>query len=172
MNAKFSSLTIRTTVALSLLLGAAAVQARPPHTFGSTVTRTGPAGKTSTRQSSLTTNGQGGYSAGSTLTGPYGHTTTRSQSGAYDSATQSYNRSGTTTYPNGQQSSFNTSLQATSNGYTRSAARTGPNGQSITSQGQASYNPATGTINQSRTTTYPNGQTSTENRTIDVGSPQ
>jgi hypothetical protein len=146
--------------------------ARPPRSAGSTVTRTGPAGNTTTRQSNIATNGQGGYNASSTLTGPNGKTATRQQSGSYNPAAKTYTRSGTTTGPNGNQSNFNTSVQATSNGYDRTATRTGPNGSSVTSQGQATYNPATGTLNQSRTTTGPNGKTATESRTVNVGTPQ
>src|SRR5580693_1006900 len=63
----------------------AAVQARQPRTFNSTVTHTGPAGNTITRQSTLTTNGRGGFSATSTWTGPKGDAIATSQrSGSYD----------------------------------------------------------------------------------------
>ena len=55
------------------------------------------------------------------------------------------------------------------NGYTRSATHTGPNGNSVTSQGGATYNAATGQIDQSRTTTGPEGHSATETRTIDIG---
>lgn len=151
------------------LVAVSTAEARPPRSASSNVTRTGPAGNTSSRQSNVSTNGQGGYSASSTATGPGGKTATRQQSGAYDPATKTYTRQGTTTGPAGNQSSFNTSVQATGNGYQRNATRTGPNGNSTTTQGQATYNPSTGTINQSRTTTGPNGKTATESRTIQTG---
>jgi hypothetical protein len=107
-------------------------------------------------------------SATVTRTGPAGNTATRQQSGSYNPATKTYTRSGTTTGPNGNTSSFNTSVQATGNGLERSATRTGPNGNSVTSTGQAAYNPATGTATQSRTTTGPNGKSATESRTVTV----
>jgi hypothetical protein len=115
--------------------------AAKPRAASATVTRTGPAGNTATRQSNVATNGQGGYTAGSTVTGPAGNTATRQQSGSYNPATKTYTRSGTTT---------------------------GPNGNSVTSTGQAAYNPATGTATQSRTTTGPNGKSATESRTVTV----
>jgi hypothetical protein len=40
----------------------------------------------------------------------------------------------------------------------------------VTTQGQATYNSSTGTLNQSRTVTGPNGHTATESRTVQVGS--
>jgi len=139
-----------------------------PRSASATVTRTGAAGRTATRQSQVTTNGQGGYTANSTLTGPAGNTATRQQSGSYDPATKTYTRAGTTTGPNGNRSSFSTSVQATGNGLQRNATRTGPNGNSVTSTGQATYNPSTGTLNQSRTSTGPNGKSATESRTVTV----
>jgi hypothetical protein len=102
-----------------------------PRAAGATVTRTGPAGRTSTRQTNVATNGQGGFTSHSTLTGPAGNTVTRQQSGSYNPATRTYTRSGTTTGPNGAQSSFNTSVQATGNGYNRTATRTGPAGNAV-----------------------------------------
>jgi hypothetical protein len=145
------------------------VEARPPRSGSSTVTHTGPAGNTATRQSNVATTGQGSYSASSTVTGPAGNAATRQQSGSYNPSTKTFSRSGTTTGPAGNQSSFNSSVQATGNGYQRNATHTGPNGNSVTSQGQATYNPSTGTINQSRTTTGPNGKSATESRTIQTG---
>jgi len=146
--------------------------ARPPRSLNSSVSRTGPAGRTATRQTNVTTNGQGGYNSSTTYTGKAGNTTTRTGSGSYNPSTQTYNRSATTTYPNGKQSSVNTSVQATGNGYERNATRTGPNGGTVTSQGQANYNPSTGTLNQSRTVTGPNGNSATESRTVTVGQPK
>jgi len=141
--------------------------ARQPRTFTSTVTHTGPAGNTFTRQSTLTTNGHGGYTASSTLTGPKGNTiATRQQSGSYDPATKTYTGGGTVTGANGKQATFNTTVQGTGNGYVRNTTVTGPNGNTTTIAGQGAYNASTGTFNQSRTTTFPNGQTATENRTV------
>jgi hypothetical protein len=102
--------------------------ARPPRSFNSGVSRTGPAGNTATRQTNVTINGQGGFNSSTTYTGKAGNTTTRTGSGSYNPSTQTYTRSATTTYPNGKQSSVNTSVQATGNGYQRNATRTGPNG--------------------------------------------
>jgi len=159
-------------VALGLMLpvvGIGTAAAGVPRSASSTVTRTGPAGNTTTRQSSIATNGQGGYTAKSTVTGPAGNTVTRQQSGSYDPATKTFTRSGTTAGPNGQQSSFNSSVQATGNGYSRTMTRTGPNGGTVTTTGQGSYNPSPGTANQSRTTTGPNGNSATETRTVTAG---
>jgi hypothetical protein len=156
---------------LICLVAVSTADAGPPRSGSSTVSRTGGAGNTATRQSSVSTNGQGGYSASSSYTGRAGNTSTRQQSGSYNPATKTYTRSGTTTGPAGNQSSFNTSVQATGNGYQRSATRTGPSGNSVNTQGQASYNPATGTVNQGRTTTGPNGKSATESRTIQTGTP-
>ena len=142
--------------------------AGPPRSANATVTRTGSAGNTVSRQSNVATNGQGGYSAKTTATGPAGNTVTRQSSGAYNAATQTYARSGTTTGPTGNQSSFSTSVQATGNGHDRTATHTGPNGKTVTSSGQATYNPATGTLNQSRTVTGPNGKSATESRAATV----
>jgi len=164
--------TLKVTAAavpLICMVAVSTADARPPRSASSTVTRTGPAGNTATRQSSISTNGQGSYSSSSSYTGRAGNTTTRQQSGSYNPSTKTYTRSGTTTGPAGNQSSLNTSVQATGNGYQRSATRTGPNGNSVNTQGQASYNAATGTINQSRTTTGPNGKSATESRTIQTG---
>jgi hypothetical protein len=90
------------TLSVAGLILAAQADARPPVSGGSTVTRTGPAGNTATRQTSVATNGQGGYTASSTLTGPKGNTATRQQSGSYNPATKTYTRSATTTGPNGK----------------------------------------------------------------------
>jgi hypothetical protein len=146
----------------------AAPAVRAPRTVTSTVTHTGPAGNTYTRQSTLLTNGQGGFTANSTLTGPKGNTITRQQSGTYDAATKTYTSSGTITGPNGKQSNFQTTVQGTGNGYVRNSTLTGPNGNTVTTTGQGAYNASTGTFNQSRTTTFPNGQTATENRTVAI----
>jgi hypothetical protein len=162
--------------ALGLLLpvvwaaGIGTAAAGVPRAASATVTRTGPAGNTTTRQSTIATNGHGGYTAGSTITGPGGNTVTRQQSGSYDPATKTFTRSGTTTWPNGRQSSFSGSVQATGNGYNRTMTRTGPNGGTVTTTGQGSFNPSNGTVNQSRTTTGPNGNSATETRTITPGS--
>lgn len=144
-------------------------EARPPRSASSTVTRTGPAGNTAIRQSSTATTGQGGYTHNTAVTGPAGNTATRQASGSYNPSTKTFTRSATTTGPAGNQSTLNTSVQATGNGYQRSATRTGPNGNSVTTQGQATYNPSTGTINQSRTVTGPNGNGATASRTIQTG---
>jgi hypothetical protein len=174
MNAspKFTTLLSVGMAGLALwAAGLTSANARPPFSGGSTVTRTGLAGNTSTRRSTITTNGQGGYSAGSTFAGPAGNVTTRSQSGSYNAATRTYSRSGATTYPNGRQSGFTSSTQATGDGYVHSATHTGINGNTVSTQGQATYNPSTGTVDQSRTTTGPGGHSTTENRTIQVGAP-
>lgn len=149
-------------------VAATEANARPPQSASSAVSRTGPAGNTSTRQSNVATNGQGGYTAGSTFTAPNGQSASREQSGSYNAATQTYSRAGSTTGPNDRQSNFTSSTTATANGYVHSSTHTGPNGQSVTSQGQASFNPSTGTINQSRTTIGPNGQSATESRIVTV----
>jgi hypothetical protein len=123
-------------------MGVGTAMAGEPRAAGASVSRTGPAGNTATRQSNVATNGQGGYSANSTLTGAVGKTATRQQSGAYNPATKTYSRSGTTTGPNGQQSSFNTSTTATGNGLNRTATRTGPNGNSATKSTIVTTTPA------------------------------
>lgn len=140
---KRNSIFTVASLALPVLCLAAisTAEAGPPRSASSTVTRTGPAGNTATRQAS----------------------------GSYNPTTGTFTRSATTTGPAGKQSSLNTSVQVTGNGYQRSATRTGPNGNTVTSQGQASYNSATGTVNQSRTVTGPNGQSATESRTIQTG---
>jgi len=148
---------------------AATPAAQAPRTFNSTVSHTGPAGNTVTRQSTLTTNGHGGFTSNSTWTGPKGNTVTSQRSGQYDAATKTYTSSGTLTGVNGKQSTFNTTVQGNGNGgYTRNSTLTGPNGNTVTTAGQGQYNTATGTFNQSRTTTYPTGQTSSENRSVSV----
>jgi hypothetical protein len=101
--------------------------ARPPRSAASTVTRTGPTGNSATRQTNVSTTGQGGYGASSTVTGPAGNAVTRQQSGAYNASTKTLTRSGTKTGPAGNQSSFSSSVQGTGNGYQRSATHTGPN---------------------------------------------
>jgi hypothetical protein len=146
---------------------AEAAAAPQPRTFNSTVTHTGPGGNTITRQSTLTTNGHGGYTASSTWIGPKGNTiATGQRSGSYDPATKTYSSSGTLTGANGKQVNYNTAVQGTGNGYVRNTTVTGPNGNSTTIQGRGTYNPSSGTFNQSRTTTFPNGQSATENRTV------
>jgi hypothetical protein len=151
-------------------VGTAAAQAPAagaPRTFNSTVTHTGPAGNTVTRRSSLTTNGQGGFKSNSTWTGPKGNTVTSQRSGQYDAATKTYTSSGTLAGANGKQATFNTTVQGNGNGgYTRNSTLTGPNGNTVSTTAQGQYNAATGTFNQSRTTAYPNGQTSSESRSV------
>jgi hypothetical protein len=148
---------------------AAAAGSHAPRTFNATVSHTGPAGNTVTRQSSLTTNGHGGFTSNSTWTGPKGNTVTGQSSGQYNAATKTYTGSGTLTGANGKTSTFNTSVQGNGNGgYTRNSTLTGPNGNNVTVAGQGQYNAAAGTFNQSRTTTYPNGQTSSESRSVSV----
>ncbi len=147
--------------------------ARAPRTFNSTVTHTGPAGNTLTRQSTLTTNGQGGFTSNSTWTGPKGNTATAQQTGQYNAATKTYTSSGTLTGPNGKQSTFNTTVQGNGNGgYTRTTTLTGPNGNTVTTTGQGQYNAASGTFDQSRTTTFPNGKSATESRSVSVAPSQ
>ncbi len=53
-------------------------------------------------------------------------------------------------------------------GYTASSTITGPAGNTVTRQRSGSYNAATGTATQSRTTTGPRGLTATESRTVTV----
>jgi hypothetical protein len=136
-------------------LGSACAQAPAapaPRTFNSTVTHTGPAGNTLTRQSSLTTNGQGGITSNSTWTGAKGNTASAQQSGQYNAATKTYTGGGTFTGPNGKQSTFNTTIQGNGNGgYTRTTTLTGPNGKTITTTGQGQYNAATGTFTRAVT---------------------
>jgi hypothetical protein len=152
--------------------GAGVALAGTPRTFNSTVTHTGPLGNTVTKQSSVTTNGHGGFSSNTTWTGPKGNTATRQQTGSYDAVTKTYTSSGTFTGPAGKQSTFNTTVQGTGNGYTRNTTVTGPDGKTTTINGQGAYNSATGTFNQSRTTTLPNGQSATENRNVTVSPAQ
>jgi hypothetical protein len=148
---------------------AATPAAHVPRTFNSTVSHTGPAGNTVTRQSTLTTNGHGGFTSNSTWTGPKGDTVTGQSSGQYNAATKTYTSSGTLTGATGKASTFNSTVQGNGNGgYTRNSTLTGPNGNTVTGAGQGQYNAATGTFNQSRTTTYPNGQTSSESRSVSV----
>jgi hypothetical protein len=115
--------------------------AKPPRSFNSSASRTGPAGNTASRQTNVNTNGQGGFSSSTTYTGKAGNTTTRTGSGSYDASTKTYNRSATTTHPNGKQSGVNTSVQATGNGYQRNATRTGPNGATGTRTTTATTSP-------------------------------
>jgi len=154
--------------ALPLMWAAGSANAAPPKSASSTVTRTGPAGNSATRHSSVSTNGQGGYTAGSTVTGPAGNQTSRQQSGVYNPATQTFTRSGGTTGPAGNSTSFSTSTQKTADGYQRTGVRTGPNGNSVTTTGQGSYDASTGTVTQSRSITGPNGNGPTESRTVTV----
>jgi hypothetical protein len=152
-------------------VGVTDASARPPRAGSATVTRTGPGGNTASRTTNVSTTGAGGFNSRSTVTGPAGNTASRVQSGSYNSTTNTWNRSATATGRAGNQSNFNATVQGTGNGYQRNATRTGPNGQTVTTQGQASYNPSTGMLNQSRTVTGPNGKSATENRTVNVGTP-
>jgi len=96
-----SRLTVALVVACSLV-GISTANARPPRSFSSTVTRTGPAGGTYTRQANISTNGQGGYQRNVTRTGPNGRSVTTQGQGSYNSATGTYNQSRTITGPNGR----------------------------------------------------------------------
>jgi hypothetical protein len=155
--------------AASMGSASAAAPAKAPHTFNSTVTHTGPAGNTVTRQTSVTTNGQGGVTAHSTWTGPKGNTATAQHSGQYNAASKTYTGSGSFTGANGKQSTSSTTVQGSGNGgYSRTSTFTGPTGNTTTSVGQGQYNASSGTFNQSRTNTFPNGQTSSESRTVSV----
>lgn len=77
-------------------------------------------------------------SASATKTGSAGNTATRQS----HFATNTYSRSATTTGPNGSQSSFATSVQATGDGLDRSATRTGPGGKSISRNSTVTAAPA------------------------------
>src|ERR1700759_2620511 len=166
---KFVYLAAGFALPLLWTAGISDASARPPRGGSATVTRTGPAGNMVSRTTNVSTTGAGGFNSRSTVTGPAGNSATRVQSGSYNAATNTWNRSATTTGPAGNQSSVNATVQGTGNGYQRNVTRTGPNGQTVTTQGQASYNPATGTLNQSRTVTGPNGKSATESRTVNVG---
>jgi hypothetical protein len=153
------------------LLCVESANAAPPKHATSTVTRTGAGGNSATKNSNMSTNGAGGYTAGSTVTGPAGNQASHQQSGAYNAATQTYTRSGGTTGPLGNSTSSSTSAQKTATGYQRSAVHTGAAGNSVTTTGQASYNAATGTATQSRSVKGPNGNGPTESRSVTVTPP-
>jgi hypothetical protein len=173
-SARKSRLAVVISITLMSALTSVAASANPahkPHAASSTVTRTGPNGKSAVRQSSVATSGNGSYTAGSTVTGANGKTATREQSGAYDPSTQTFSREATATGPNGKQSTSSASVTRTDDGYARSATHTSPNGKTATSQGGATYDPATKTVTQGRTTTGPNGKSATESRTVQAGTP-
>jgi hypothetical protein len=134
LNNRIKSFGATALCALPLIYAAGIANAAPPRHAASTVTRTGPAGNSATRHSSVSTNGQGGYTSGSTITGPAGDQASRQQSGSYNPSTQTYSRSGGTTGPRGNSTSFATSAQKTADGYQRSGVRTGPEGNSVTTQ--------------------------------------
>lgn len=150
---------------------ATGADAAPPKHVASTVTRTGAAGNKATRDSTVSTDGQGGYTAGSRTTGPAGNQASRQQAGTYNPVTQTYSRSGGTTGPLGNISGYATSTQSTANGYQHSGTRTGPAGNAVTTTGAGSYNPTTGVAAQSRSTKGPNGYGPTESRSVTVTPP-
>jgi hypothetical protein len=162
------------TLAGATLIGtlAMAAEARQPHTLTANVTHTGPAGNSVNRQTTVNTNRHGGFTSNSTWTGPLGRTVTGQQSGQYNAATKTFTDSGSLTGPNGKQATYSTTAQGNGNGgYTRQSTMTGPNGKTTTVNGQGQWNPGTSTFNQSRTTTYPNGQSSSETRSVNISPP-
>lgn len=91
-------------------------------------------------------------------TGPRDRTTTVNTERQKTENGTSFQR--TTTYPSGQTSSATGSYTRTGKGrYERSRVYTGPRGNQTTVTGRGTYE--NGTLNGSRTVTYPNGQSRT-----------
>ena len=157
-------------------LGSASAQgaARTPRTFNSTVTHTGPAGNSLTRQSRLTTNGQGGFTSNSTWTGPKGQDGHRAAERVSTTPPPRPIRAPVPSPgPTASSPRSTRPCKVTATAATTVPRRSpGPNGNTVTTTGQGQYNAATGTFNQSRTTTYPNGQSSTESRSVSVAPTQ
>lgn len=143
---------------------------RAGRTVHSTVTRTGPEGRTLTRNSQSTAT-EHGFQSSSTVTGPNGKSAMRSQTGNYDPETKTWTRNANSVGPNGKTASTSATVQKTDNGYTRDVTHTGPNGKSATTQGSGSYDASTGTYTQQRTTTGPNGKSATTSRQVTVTPP-
>jgi len=149
----------------------AAGRPRAGRTVHNTVTRTGPEGRSATRDSTRTATDHG-FQSSTSVTGSGGKTATRTQTGNYDPATKTWTRDANSVGPNGKTAATEAVVQKTDNGYTRDVTRTGPNGKSVTTQGSASYDASTGTLTQERTKTGPNGNSSSVSREVTVTPPQ
>ena len=88
-----------------------------------------------------------------TVTDPQGNTVTRQTQGAWDQNSKTWNKSVTTTGPEGQSSQRNSTATRTADGYTRNTTVTGPQGNTATRETQGSWDPETKTWSKSTTIT-------------------
>lgn len=118
---------------------------------------TGPNGRSATANTVVTRTGDG-VASSTVVTGPNGQTMSREGSTSYDADTRTLSRTSTTTGPNGNTATFNSTATRTEDGYVRDASRTGPNGNTVTSNTVGSYDADTQTATRSTTVTGPQGQ--------------
>ena len=118
-----------------------AARPRAGQTTHTTVTRTGPAGNSATRNTTATATANG-FESSSTVTGSNGKTASRSQTGTYDPATKTWTRSANSVGPNGKTASTDVVVQKTDTGFTRDVTKTGPNGKTTSTSRQTTVTPA------------------------------
>jgi hypothetical protein len=86
-------------------------------------------------------------------TGPRGNTVTRQTQGVWDQQAGTWNKSVTTTGPDGQSAQRSSTATRTEDGYTRNSTVTGPQGNTATRQTQGYWDPETKTWVKSVTLT-------------------
>jgi hypothetical protein len=194
----FNSTSRKTLVTLSttIVLMSLTTAAHADRTRNST--RTLSNGQTIQRQSAVKHAEPGSVSRFRSVQGPNGKTATSEFARDYDASTQTLSRDRAVTGPNGQTATRNSDVTRTENGAMRDVVRTGPEGKTVTSHGEiaregntvtgsrtvtgpdgatvsrdgvASYDAATQTLTQTRTTTGPQGESSTKTTTRTVSQP-
>ncbi len=94
-----------------------------------------------------------GFHRSGIATGPRGNTVTRQTQGVWDQQSKTWNKSVTTTGPDGQSAQRSSTATRTGNGYTRSSTVTGPRGNTATRAAQGYWDPETKTWVKSVTVT-------------------
>jgi len=137
-------------------------------TYTSTTTRTGPQGKTSTRETTAVVDREAGTLArDTTITGPNGKTATVHADVA--KTEDGYTRDVTRTGPNGKTSTTNTEMVRTENGRSIDTTHTGPNGK--TSTRSTDVVRTDDSVQRTTVATAPNGETRTSVTTRTVTPP-
>jgi len=94
-----------------------------------------------------------GFHRSGIATGPRGNTVTRQTKGAWDQQSKTWNKSVTTTGPEGQSAQRSSTATRAEDGYTKSSTVTGPQGNTATREAQGYWDPETKTWVKSVTVT-------------------
>jgi len=96
---------------------------------------------------------ENGFHRNGITTGPRGNTVTRQTQGVWDQQSKTWNKSVTTTGPDGQSAQRSSTATHTEDGYTRSSTVTGPQGNTATREAHGYWDPETKTWVKSITVT-------------------